>query len=64
MAKVLVRIDLGQNTTTQEILDAQQGKGKLPEWFDNGRIIIDEAYLSRFPDDDSFFDFEFVSVEE
>jgi hypothetical protein len=64
MAKVLVRIDLG-NVPASEILEAQQGKGKCPEWFGlNGKLMVDEAFLNRSVEDDSFFDFEFVSVEE
>lgn len=36
-----------------------------PDWFPgDGKIVIDEAYLTRFKDDDSFFEFQFVGMRE
>jgi hypothetical protein len=38
---------------------------KDPDWFPgDGKIVIDDAYLTRFKDDDSFFEFKFLGMRE
>jgi hypothetical protein len=55
MAKVTVEIDL-PNVTVEDLHER--------EFFDGDNIIIDEAYLERFEEDDSFFMFKFISAED
>ena len=48
--KIHVVIDI-PNRTIDEV------RREADWWGKDGTIIIDEAYLTRFPDDDSFFIF-------
>lgn len=52
--KVTVLIDI-PNVTKKEVLNN-------PDWVKDGKIIIDEAYLTRNDEDDSFFDFDIISI--
>ena len=56
MAKILVEIDL-PNVPASEITNDS-------EWFERGKILIDDAYLKRAREDDSFFEFEFRGIQE
>lgn len=56
MAKITVVIDL-PNVTAGDINTGT-------DWFENGMIIIDEAYLDRSMEDNSFFAFNVVKIED
>lgn len=60
MAKITVEIDI-PNTTADEITNTERDL-----WFegDDDHIIVDEAYLPRFPEEDSFYQLRFIKVED
>jgi hypothetical protein len=67
MAVITVKIDLGPKVTAREILQAHQdhADGKdCGDWFERGKILVDDAYLTRAPEDDSFFEFELVDATD
>lgn len=57
MAKLIVAVDI-PNLTDEKL--------KHPDWWKQttGRIMIDEAYLRRSNEDDSFFAFEFIALQK
>jgi hypothetical protein len=55
MVRITVEIDL-PNVTARDLLDR--------DYFYGDKIIIDETYLERFPEDDNFYLFKFVKAEE
>ena len=59
MAKITVRIEI-PGVTTQEI--GEQAK----DWFheEDNLISIDESYLTTDPDDDSFYLFDCIKIED
>ena len=55
--KIHVVIDI-PNRTIDEV------RREADWWGKDGTIIIDEAYLTRFPDDDNFFIFTCEGLDE
>jgi len=57
MAKVTVEIDI-PNATAEEIQKSDSG------WMEGENIVIDNAYLEFFPEEDSFYQFKFIKAED
>lgn len=63
MAKVIVAIEIPDMDAVDLRTHMERYKD---EWFPmgSGTISIDESYLEREPEDDSFFLFEFIEVRD
>jgi hypothetical protein len=59
MASVLVKIDLGENVTKESL----QWEA---DWFpyEDKRISIDSAYLHIDPEEDSFYLFDLIEIQD
>lgn len=55
MAKITVEIEIP--ISREEII-------KNSEWFQGNKIVIDNAYLNLAEDDDSFYAFTLVKIED
>jgi len=56
MCKIRVEIDLGENVTADSIDET---------WFqEDGRIVIDEAFLERAEEDNSFYALKLTEIKE